>query len=210
MVVLDNFTLTQFDFLRHGECEGGNIFRGSTDVSLTPSGKAAMHRSCEEVREPWDQIISSPLLRCRNFAEEFAQQQKLPLHIDQRIAEISFGDWEGRLRNDIWQHETAHILAWMENPADNTPPGGEPLTQVAERGLAFFNEASTQHRAQRILVIAHGGMIRVLLASLLNMPLRCASQFDVPFASVSRINIYEKDKSRLVKLSAHNFTGHKG
>lgn len=210
MVVLDNFTLTQFDFLRHGECEGGDIFRGSTDVSLTPSGKAAMHRSCRDVAEPWDQIVSSPLLRCRRFAEELAQQTKRPLNIDPRLAEISFGDWEGQLRNDIWQNQTAHIQAWMENPADNTPPGGEPLMQVAERGLAFFHETSEQHRSRRVLVVTHGGMIRVLLASLLNMPLRCASQFDVPFACVSRINIYEKDQSRLIKLSAHNFTGHSG
>jgi len=209
MIELNDYKLTQIDILRHGECEGGDIFRGSTDVSLTSVGMQNMVNTCAELGEQWQQIISSPMQRCRCFAEQLSDQQQRPLTIDDRLAEIRFGRWEGRLRSEIWETEGADIQQWLEDPSAFTPDGGEPLTAVSERVMAAFHAVSEAFCHQKILLVTHGGVIRVLLAGLLNMPLTHVSHFEVPYASLSRLKIYQQNDSRLVKLVAHNFVGHK-
>lgn len=205
MIASDEFTVTQFDLLRHGQCEGGDIFRGSTDVALTPEGFANMHASCAAASTAWDAVICSPLRRCRAFAEDYAATHHLPLRVDPRLREISFGEWEGRLRADIWQHQRQDILAWMHDPSAYTPPGGEPMTAVAARLHEFFAEVSADYAGQQVLLVAHGGLMRIFLAQLLGLPINRAQNFEVPFACLSRIKIYDKGDSRLIKLAAHNY-----
>jgi alpha-ribazole phosphatase len=88
---------TCIDFLRHGECEGGEIFRGSgSDVALTDKGWQQMRGSVQEL-SGWDSIITSPLQRCRRFATEQSERLSIPLTENTNWREIHFGDWEGRL-----------------------------------------------------------------------------------------------------------------
>ena len=63
----------RLDLLRHGETESGGGFRGSLDDALTARGWAQMRTAVEGGR--WDLLVSSPLQRCRAFAEELAQRQ---------------------------------------------------------------------------------------------------------------------------------------
>lgn len=86
----DNWTTTYIDLLRHGECEGGNIFRGSTNVALTEHGEKRMQNACRYLldnsfasdnrvsqtlhateKPTWDTVITSPLQRCHNFCTHF-------------------------------------------------------------------------------------------------------------------------------------------
>ncbi|TVZ40600.1 alpha-ribazole phosphatase [Alteromonadaceae bacterium 2753L.S.0a.02] len=209
MIASDDFQVTQLDLLRHGQCEGGDIFRGSTDVRLTPEGFANMQASCDAMNTPWQAIISSPLKRCCEFATHLSQSLNLPLKTDLRLQEINYGEWEGVQRDLIWQTRHDEILAWMHNPAENTPPGGETLQAVATRLNALLSDILRDYHKQNILLVAHGGVIRIVLSELLGMPLDRAQSFEVPFASVTRIKIYDKAESRLVKLAAHNFIGDK-
>ena len=69
---------TCIDFLRHGECEGGEIFRGSgSDVALTNKGWQQMRDSVQDMA-CWDSIITSPLQRCRRFASEQSGRLAIP------------------------------------------------------------------------------------------------------------------------------------
>src|SRR5690606_3643507 len=116
-------------------CEGGHIFRGSNDVPLTHEGLARMRKAIAG-RGPWHNVISSPLIRCRALADELATQ--MPVIFDKRLQEMSFGAWEGRLVEDIWRAEPELIAAWTRDPTTTTPPGGEPLTDVAARVMDCF------------------------------------------------------------------------
>ncbi|WP_019603481.1 histidine phosphatase family protein [Teredinibacter turnerae] len=205
MIASDEFSVTQFDILRHGQCEGGDIFRGSTDVKLTPAGFASMRTSCDIADTPWDAVISSPLVRCRAFAEAYAHEKHLPFTVDTRLREMSFGAWEGQQRQTIWENQHADILTWMQDPSSYTPPGGEPLDQVAARLDEFFAEVSANYRNQNVLLVAHGGLMRIFLSRLIGLPINKAQNFEVPFACLSRIKIYDKGDSRMIKLAAHNF-----
>ena len=93
-------TTAFFDLIRHGEPAGGPMFRGSKDDPLSDTGWQQMNAAIRD-DDQWDVIITSPLLRCRLFAEQLAEQRQIPLHQEPRLREIAFGDWEGRTSENI-------------------------------------------------------------------------------------------------------------
>ena len=88
-------TPTTIDLIRHGEPVGGSKYRGQTDDPLSEKGWAQM-RAALVGHQPWEVVVTSPLVRCRAFAEELAARLALPLEVDARLMEIGFGEWEGR------------------------------------------------------------------------------------------------------------------
>lgn len=195
--------ITRIDLLRHGECEGGHIFRGHNDVCLSARGLAQMRKSIAAAG-PWSQVISSPLQRCRVFAEQLAG---VPLHYDERLREMSFGVWEGRPVEEVWRTDTDVIAAWSRDPTSATPAGGEPLTDVAARVTACFEQLIREYRGQHFLLVTHGGVIRVLLSQILGMPLSCAGRIHVPYAALSTVAIYHHDSGDQIQLLGHNWRG---
>lgn len=195
--------VTRIDLLRHGECEGGHIFRGHNEVPLSANGLAQMHKAIANAG-PWSYIISSPLQRCRVFAE---QLDSAPVAFDARLREVGFGVWEGRPVEEVWRTDTDTITAWNRDPTSVTPENGEPLTQVAARVMACFQELVRRHRGERLLLVTHGGVIRVLLSQLLAMPLSCAGRIHVPYAALSTVVVYHQKTGEHIKLLGHNWMG---
>ncbi len=151
----------QIDLLRHGECEGGQIFRGHTDVALTENGWQQMNTGLKQLTGNWQRIVSSPLQRCRLFAEQLSDKTQLPLTIEPAIKEINYGEWEGQLVESVWRDREEEVLAWSRDPERNGPPGGEMLPYFRERVLsAVLNLAQTE----KVLLITHGGVIKLLLS----------------------------------------------
>jgi Fructose-2,6-bisphosphatase len=203
----NTMTATYIDILRHSECEGGHIFRGKTDVALLPKGLQHMQDRIAALDQSWDCIISSPLVRCREYAEHLHAQTGTTLIIEPRIQEMSFGDWEGVKIDQLIASANLSFLKWQQNPADYSPPGGEPLADVKTRLEQFFIDLMENHAGKKVLLVTHGGVIRVLLSYLLNMPLQYATCFDVPYACFSRVGVFDDEKNRVIKLLAHNLTG---
>jgi alpha-ribazole phosphatase len=196
---------TRIDLLRHGECEGGHRFRGHNDVPLTSLGLAQMQKASARAA-PWNRVVSSPLQRCRVFADTLAGS--MDVSVDPRLMEIGFGDWEGRPVEEVWRTDSTVISAWSRDPTSVTPPGGEPLVQVAERVMSCFTELLALHRGQKLLLVTHGGVIRVLLSQILGMPLSCATRLHVPFATLASVAVYQSDDrpgGDLIKLLGHNW-----
>ena len=69
-------TTAFFDLIRHGEPAGGPMFRGSKDDPLSDTGWQQMNAAIRD-DDQWDVIITSPLLRCRLFAEQLAEQRQI-------------------------------------------------------------------------------------------------------------------------------------
>ena len=195
--------VTRIDLLRHGECEGGQIFRGHNEVPLSANGLMQMHKAIVNAG-PWSHIVSSPLRRCRIFAEQLSSA---PVEFDERLREVGFGVWEGQLVDDVWRTDTDTITAWNLDPTSAPPVGGEPLTEVATRVMACFQELVQRHRGGRLLLVTHGGVIRVLLSQLLAMPLSCAGRIHVPYAALSTVVVYHQEKGEQIKLHGHNWMG---
>lgn len=200
------------DILRHGECEGGEIFRGTTDVSTTAKGFDNMAASCDKAQmqqdAPWDVIVSSPLKRCRQFAEKYTAERSIQLSIEPLIAEMSFGNWEGKKIKWVWENYPSEMAAWTESPGEFMPPNGESVMSLHDRAQSVFDILLERYRSKRILLVTHGGFIRVFMAHLLDMPLSSLNRFDVPYASMSRFSIFHSEQDgeqkNIIKLRSHN------
>lgn len=184
-----DFQTTTIDLLRHGECEGDHIYRGSTDVALTDTGWAQLRQKTSDA-SGWHAVVTSPLQRCARFATELAQQRDLPLDTAPAFRELHFGDWEGRLIADIWQEQGNHVRRFFTDPVNAAPPNGEPMHDFEQRVLTGWQALLAQYRGQHLLLVTHGGTIRVLLAAALGMPLARMASLEVPYASASRIRIW--------------------
>lgn len=200
-----NTQAMQLDLLRHGECEGGAIFRGSTNVNLLPSGFNTMRAVCETTAQDWELIISSPMQRCFAFASYLAKKNAIPLVADERLREMSFGVWEGCEISQIWREQGDLMRGWSHNPLEYTPPGGEPLVALLARVTEFFDELALSYGHKKILLVTHGGVIRSLLGHFLGMSPANMNRFDVPYASLSRVLVFDDEGVQRIKLHAHNF-----
>lgn len=184
-----HYTVTTIDLLRHGECEGGDVYRGSLDVPLSTTGWQQMRDRAGDF-SGWQRIVSSPLQRCVGFASELAGRHAVPLQSVAAFREVHFGDWEGRAIADVWREQGNHVRRFFADPVNAAPPNGEPLRDFEQRVQAGWQQLIRDYRGEHLLLVAHGGTIRVLLAQVLAMPLERIANLEVPYASASRIRIH--------------------
>ncbi len=172
--------------LRHGAVEGGNRFRGRTDDPLTAAGWDQMWAAVNnDVR--WDGVVSSPLRRCTEFARALAQQRLIPLTLDARLAEMHFGTWEGRSAAELMSADPETLARFWDDPAAHAPPGAEPLACFAERVLEAWHGIVRDHPDQQVLLVTHGGVIRVILCHVLRRPVERLLEFEVGHAALHRV-----------------------
>ncbi len=189
--------------LRHGESEGGDIFRGKIDVPLTQKGQLQMEESLSGF-SGWQSIVSSPLLRCKKIAEAKAVELGLPFVVDRRLSEISFGDWDGERFSVVKEQDAERFKRFWQNPAENTPPNAEPLAQFSQRIVSALEALISDNQGQHILAVVHGGVIRAILSDVLQADFSVFMRFDVPYACFSRIKIYHDDDKLWPQLVFHN------
>lgn len=156
------------DLLRHGETEIGG-FRGSLDDALTPLGWAQM-RGAVTGAVPWQRIVSSPLQRCARFAEELAARLQLPLTLEPGFQELHFGAWEGRSAAQLMETDEAGLGLFWNDPYAFTPPEAEPVAAFRTRVLAALAGLQQACAGERVLLVSHGGVMRLLLAQARGLP----------------------------------------
>lgn len=159
----------RLDLLRHGETELGGGLRGSIDDALTDTGWAQM-RAAVVGRGPWDRLVSSPLQRCARFAEELGAQLAVPVQLDSDLQELHFGAWEGQSAAALMETDAQALGLFWADPYSFTPPQGEPVADFSARVLAALERLSASFPGERILLISHGGVMRLLLAQARGLP----------------------------------------
>lgn len=183
------------DFLRHGEPVGGDVLRGRVDHPLSELGWSQMQKAaalCSERKvtpstPSWTHLISSPLQRCRVFAEHLAGVTALELQVAQQWQEIDYGDWDGMLLSD-WRKEAGQQFKEFRNDVSKLhPPNGEAFLSFRDRVLTAWNGLADLADGSHVLVVTHGGVLRVVLPTVLGMPLNRSYPLHIPFASFSRI-----------------------
>lgn len=198
-----DFSVTTIDLLRHGKPEGGDIFRGTTDVALSDVGWQQMHAALEPL-EGWQQIVTSPMQRCLAFSQELAQQQGIGAAIEPGLKEISFGDWDGQTFKAVEAQDKALFDGFWSDPIVNTPPNAEPMLDFCSRIQQAFWQSVEDYKGQHLLMVVHGGVIRAILQDVMKSDVVALMRFEVPYASISRIKIYHDDKGTFPQLVFHN------
>ncbi len=177
----------RISLLRHGEVEGGAAFHGRTDVPLSEVGWRQMERAVADGR--WASIWASPLERCAAFAERLAERLGAPLRLDDRLTEIDFGAWEGQSAAEVMARNGEEALArFWEDPQRHPPPGGEGLEAFEARVLDVWEEI-LDSGAGPVLVVTHGGVIRLLRCRLEGRPLSELLRLEVAYASLHEFEL---------------------
>ncbi|MBF0136423.1 MAG: histidine phosphatase family protein [Magnetococcus sp. DMHC-1] len=196
---------TRIDLLRHGEPSGGERYRGTLDDPLSDTGWRQMRQAIIG-HPPWTHIVSSPLRRCTEFAREVADDLGLAVQVDERFREMSFGRWEGRTAADIMATEAEHLANFWRDPLNHPPPDGEHLTHFRDRVEQAWNDLTRIKGHRHVLVVVHGGVIRVIMGVVLVMPLEHLSRLVVPYACVTRITADQVAGQPLPRLVSHSAT----
>jgi alpha-ribazole phosphatase len=175
---------TVVDLLRHGDT-GQRSYRGQLDDALTALGWEQL-RAAVGGRE-WDTVVSSSMRRCAAFARELADSRGLPLALDRRLIEYHFGEWQGVPIEELAKHQGDALGRFWANPAAYPPPGAETFDVFGRRLAEALDDVARMASGRRVLVITHGGAIRLLRCLAEGRDFGDMAGIDVPHASIHRV-----------------------
>ena len=160
-------TDTLIDIIRHGEPEGGRRFRGNTiDDPLTEKGWNQMWQAIGD-NHSWNAIVSSPLQRCKAFAEALGQKHDIAVTTDDGFKEVGFGAWEGKSPEEIIAADQKEYSDFYQDPVNNRPAGAEPLADFSNRVSNSLQQQLAQNQGKHLLIVAHAGVIRAIIGHVL-------------------------------------------
>ena len=180
--------ILHLDLLRHGETELGGGLRGSLDDALTANGWVQM-RAAVAGQGPWDRLVSSPLQRCARFAEELGAALGLPVSLEKDLQELHFGAWEGQSAAALMDTDAEALGLFWADPYSFTPPEGEPVSDFSDRVLGAVARLHQAYAGERVLLISHGGVMRLLLARARGLPREQLLNVEAGHASVFSLQV---------------------
>jgi len=186
------------DLMRHGTPIGGKMYRGhSIDHPLSEKGWQQMRDSVGDY-DQWDQIITSPMSRCHDFAQEVSHKHNIPLQIIDQLKEVGFGSWEGKSAQEIDPNE---FLAFYRDPINNRPEGSEPLEDFINRVVQSWKAMLKEHHGKHLLIVAHAGVIRAIISHILYSEVMGMYKISIENGKISRIEITEHSGAVLKMLN---------
>ena len=164
----------------HSQANAKGILAGRLDgIKLSKEGlkqREALERRFEGVS--FDQVISSPILRCLETIEFFGFQPE----IVNEFQEVDYGNWTGRKTSSLMRNK-----AWRQiykNPASVRFPGGETLPEVQTRALLGFDKYLNP-KAKNILISTHADVVKVLILHALGTHINNIDKLQINNASIS-------------------------
>jgi len=177
----------QIVMVRHGAVEAryAGRYLGSTDVPLSPDGQAQAAALGRRLGAgPWDLCFASPLLRASQTLE--AIRPRCEIRIDPDLCEVDFGHWEAKTFEEIQLQDPEAAEDWSTAGAAFTFPGGERLEAFYARvGHAAVRIA--ERGSGRVLVVAHGGVVRALICWYLGLSFDHFAAFRIQYASITTV-----------------------
>ncbi|SFN25159.1 alpha-ribazole phosphatase [Chryseobacterium oleae] len=169
--------------IRHTAVENPeNLCYGFSDIPLRNDFREDFNEVSFD--EKFDKVFSSPSGRCTLLAEHF----KLNYRTDERLREMNFGDWEMKKWTDIPKEE---INPWYDDFVQIKATGGENLLEMQNRVLRFWNELISENHEDKVLIITHGGVIRLILQSILQFPLENIFKIQIDYGKKMIIEFNE-------------------
>ena len=193
--------------LRHGETPMSvqKRYAGRSDVPLTDTGVLQAAAAAKRLASAGiGVIVTSPLLRATQTAQEVAEVTGAPVVTDQGFRETDFGAWDGLTFAEVRQRWPAEVTTWLADPAV-APPGGESLVEVGARVTEALHRVLTGHQQQTVLIVSHVTPIKTLVAAALLAPPAALYRMHLDVAALCEIDWYADGPA---VLRSFNDTGH--
>jgi len=183
------------DVIRHGEVAGRkHVARGRTDNPLSDEGWRQLQCVKQAIGHV-DQIATSPLKRCRLFAESCSE----PMLLLSDMQEIDFGDWEDKAADEVAEQEL--LSRFFDDPSGFQAPNGEAFDVFKKRVIAAWESWLQEGVGEHRILLAHGCVIRVLLAYLLDIPSKNFWNIVIDPAGWTRISCLHGEKPRVLFIN---------
>jgi len=154
-------------------------------------------------RKPIQAVYSSPMKRVQQTLAPYLRQGTPVPQTMQDLREVDFGDWTGHNWEAIQTNFGLNAYDWLELLEHNRIPGAEAAQAYRARVEACIRQIVGNHPGQLVAVFCHGGIVRMLLSILLNLPLPAFAHFDVDYASLTEVMLHKHKKP---EVSLLNFT----
>lgn len=158
--------------MRHGETawNAEGKIQGRADIPLNEKGRELAQKTAQALQEvPFTRVYTSPLSRAKETAMIVKGNRQIPVIVDERIQEISFGICEGcHCTPQLFDAPDPHFRDFFQKPESYIPPkGAESIEEMTQRTTAFFQELihNKELKDDTILVSSHGAALRGILAT---------------------------------------------
>lgn len=189
------------DLIRHGETSAQGFLIGRSDPCLSVAGWRRMQARMRMLTMPADAVVvySSPMRRCLRFARAFAESRGFALRVAADLRELDFGQWEmmeqARLFND------PGFQRFLRAPDRQEVPGGESFAAFVRRVSRWLAGLRAREGERHVLVLTHGGVMRVMSCLMLGLPWTAMARLHVPPAAHARFQL-DGARARLYALNA--------
>jgi alpha-ribazole phosphatase len=193
--------------VRHGLTDWNTQqrFCGRSDIPLSAQGRVQATWLAEQLQnETIAAFYTSDLVRARETTEIIVQQRTptIPIRLSPAWRELDFGDWEGLTYEQITE-QFKDRLSFFTDPEHSSPPNGESQAHLQQRvkdELSAIVHSDVSPAGDMVLV-SHGGPLRILLCSILGMPLQRQWRLRLDHGSLSAIDllpVHETSEPRAV------------
>jgi alpha-ribazole phosphatase/probable phosphoglycerate mutase len=182
--------------IRHGEIQGvqKRQYNGHRDIPLSDRGRAQLSRLAAYLKDKvaFDAVCASDLSRSAESARIIAAPQSLRPTLLPAFRERNFGAWEGMTFDEIAAQNPDVFYAWARDPLHYSPVGGESTISVSDRVMPALAELRARHQGQKIALVAHGGVNRVILCELLGVPLQNIFRIEQDYGALNVIEFLKE------------------
>lgn len=184
--------------LRHGAVAGPPfVYRGRQDDPLSAAGWRQMEAAVGV--DAYDVIATSPLVRCREFAERLAGRNGGSLQILPAFQEIDFGEWEGLSSDQAAARDPDPHRRFRAG--SGAAPGGESLADLHHRVRRGWETWLADSGGDRRLLVTHAGVMRALLMDLLDLPASSIYRIALPEAACFQVSLLAGEAPVLLNLN---------
>lgn len=196
---------TRLLLVRHAEVEVRyhKIFGGRIDMNLSPRGHEQAAILAKYLRpRKLDALYASPMKRVQQTLAPFLNAGAPQPAIMPDLREVDFGEWTGMNWEQVSKKFNLLTHDWLNHIEQGMAREGESGAQFRQRVEPCLREIIKKHPGQLTGIFCHGGVIRMILSILLNIPLPRTNMFEVEYASMTEVALYP-DHSEIELL---NFT----
>ena len=186
---------TEIILIRHGETEWNSQQRmqGHSNSDLSSVGQAQIQALGQWMKNvPFDHIYSSDSLRAKQTAEAITQFSGHKLKIDLRLREKNLGVFEGLTSEEARERHPEVFRLFKTAGSKYVIDEGESTQQLQDRALEIVNEIRIKHPEERVLLVTHGGFIRVVMKHSLGLSLETPTRFLIRNTGVFRLVCEDK------------------
>lgn len=183
---------TRLYLLRHGEVETRyhKVFGGKIDMDLSPKGHEQVQALADYFhRHPPHVIYSSPMKRVQQTLTPLARQTGLKPVVMKGLREVDFGAWTGLSWDQVQERFQVSAFEWLDQLEKGAIEDAESTQAFRGRVEESLRHILNEAPHKEIAVVCHGGVIRMALSVLFDMPFQKMAHFDVEYASVTRVAI---------------------